>query len=102
MKRAFTLILCFVTVAIGLWILSASHTLDSACTLSAQSGQGPSCVSGVPFQVLGIALTTMGVVSMSIVLIGSIRAARRRLIGQEPSSISTLHQHDVDSLRDVA
>jgi hypothetical protein len=102
MKRALTLILCFVTVAIGLWVLSASQTLDSACTLSAQTGLGTSCVSGVPFQVLGIALATMGVVSMVIVLLTLIRSARRRLTGQGRSTISTLHPHEVESLRDVA
>ncbi|HEY5438365.1 MAG TPA: hypothetical protein VIJ99_05660 [Acidimicrobiales bacterium] len=76
--------------------------MDSACTLSRQTGLGSSCVSGLPFQVFGIALTSMGAVSMVIVLLSSMRASRRRSTGQEQSTISTLHQHEVESLRDVA
>jgi hypothetical protein len=102
MKRALTSILCSVTVVVGLWVMSASQTLDSACTLSAQTGLGTSCVSGVPFQILGIALTALGVVSMIFVALTSIRGARRRLTGQGRSTISTLHPDEVESLRDVA
>jgi len=102
MKRAVTLILCFVTVAVGLWVMSASQTLDSACTLSARTGGGNSCVSGLPFLLLGIALTAAGVTSTIIELSTSIRGSRRKLTRREQSTISTLHQHGDESLRDVA
>jgi hypothetical protein len=100
MKRAVTLVLCLVMVAVGLWVLSASHTLESACTISGQTGGGHSCVNGVPFQLLGLALTAAGVASAIFVLWSSIRA--RRQSRRERSTISTLPQHQVESLRDVA
>ena len=102
MKTAVTSILCLVTIAVGLWVMSASQTLDSACTLSAQTGGGESCVSGLPYYLLGIALTATGVVSMIIALVTSVRSARRNSTRRKRSTISILHQHEVESLRDVA
>ena len=102
MKRAVTLFLCLVTLSVGLWVTRASHTLSSACTLSAQSGGAKACVSGVPFYLLGIALTATGVVSMMIALWASIGVARSKSTRREHSAISTLHRHEDDSLRDVA
>src|SRR5664279_4416831 len=101
MKRAVTLILCLVTVAVGLWVMSASQTLDSACTLSAQTVGSNSCVSGLPYQLLGIALTATGVLCTIIALKTSIRGTRRRLTRREESTISTLRQDGQETLRDV-
>ena len=96
------MILGLATVGVGLWVFTASHALNSACTLSAQSGAGTSCVSGLPFQLLGIALMGTGVVSSIIALVQSIRGIRRRVIHARQSTISTLPRPEIESLREVA
>lgn len=102
MKRTVTLILSVVIIGVGLWVMRASQTLDSACTLSADTGGGPSCVSGLPFDLLGIALTMTGVVSMIIQLLTWVRSARSKSMRREWPKITTLHEYEVESLRDVA
>jgi hypothetical protein len=102
MKRAAPLILCLVTVAVDLWVINASQTLDSVCTLNAHTGGGNACVYGLPFSLLGIALTATGVVSMIIALSSSMRSARRKLTRGQRSAISTLPQPELESLREVA
>lgn len=101
MKRSITLILCLVTIAVGLWVMSGTHTLNSACTLSAQSGGGKACISGLPFYLLGIALIATGAVCMVVALLTLMRSTRKST-RQVTSTISTLHPYEVDSLRDVA
>jgi hypothetical protein len=96
------MVLGVVTAAIGFWLMNASRTLDSACTLSAHSGGGNSCVSGVPFQLLGIALTATGVASTVIALVASIRGIRRKVTHRKHSTITTLARHEVEPLREVA
>jgi hypothetical protein len=83
-------------------MITATHTLNSACTLSAQSGAGGSCVSGLPFYLVGIAFTVVGAASLIVTLVTSIRAARDKSARAEPSTISVLPQHETESLRDVA
>jgi hypothetical protein len=56
----------------------------------------------LPYFLLGIALAATGVVSMIIALLTSIRSARRNSARRERATISILHQHEVESLRDVA
>jgi hypothetical protein len=56
----------------------------------------------LPYYLLGIALTATGVVSMIIALVTSVRSARRNSTRRKRSTISILHQHEVESLRDVA
>jgi len=102
MKRSVTLILCCVNVALGLWLVSGTQTLASACTLSAQSGGGKACVSGLPFYLLGITLIATGAVCMIVTLLTLIRSTRRKSTPEKLSTISTLHPHEADSLRDVA
>ena len=102
MKRTITLILSVATIAVGLWVMRSSQTLDSVCTLSAKSGGGTSCVGGLPFDLLGIALAITGVVSMIIQLLTSIRSARRKSMRREWPAITTLHEYEVELLRDVA
>jgi hypothetical protein len=102
MKRSVTLILCLVVFAVGLWVMSSSQTLDSACTLSARTGGGQACVSGMPFYLLGIALSATGVVSMIVALSTLIRSTSHKSTRRERSTISTLHPQEVESLRDVA
>jgi len=75
--------------------------MDSACTLSARLGNN-SCVVGWPFTLVGVALIATGVISVLIALLTPRRAARRGVAALDQSSISTLPQHDEDSLRDVA
>jgi hypothetical protein len=87
-------------VAVGLWVMSASQTFDAACTLGAQSGGGTICISGLPSLLFGIAITAAGVVCTTITLSTSIRGIRRSR--REQSTISTLHLHGEESLRDVA
>jgi hypothetical protein len=100
-KRAVTLTLCVVTAMVGLWVITASHTLGSACTLSARS-VGNACISGWPFYALGIALTLAGVVSALIAVTKDIRESRQASKRQDPSTISTLHQQGEEPLREVA
>ena len=102
MKRAVTLILCLATVAVGIWVMSASQTLDSACALSARTVGNNSCVSGWPFQLLGIALAATGALCLVIASMRSIRDTRQKLSGREQTSIAILHQKGEESLRDVA
>ena len=102
MKRALTLILSLATAVGGLWTITATHTLNSACTLSAQSGAGGSCVSGLPLYLLGIALTVAGAASLIVTLVTSIRAALDKSARGEPATISVLPHHETGSLRDVA
>jgi hypothetical protein len=99
MKRTVPLILCLVTVAVGIWVLRGAQTLASACTLSASVRGGTGCVTAVPFLLLGIALCAAGAVSMIVVLSRSVRSLRTR---RKQSAVSTLHVHEVESLRDVA
>src|SRR5665213_1952969 len=54
-------------------VMSASQALNSACSLSAQTDGGTSCVSGLRFQLLGVMLTATGAASMIITLLTSIR-----------------------------
>ena len=89
-------------IVIGLWVVSASHTLNSACTLNAHTGVGTSCVSGLPFKLLGIALMMTGGVSVIVQLVGLTRAVRRRSIPRQSPAITTLHEYEVELLRDVA
>lgn len=96
------MILCFVIFGVGLWVMSSSQTLDSVCTLSARTGGGNACVSGVPFYLLGIALCATGVITMIVALSTLKRGARHQSTRREASTVTTLHQHEVDSLRDVA
>jgi 1,4-dihydroxy-2-naphthoate octaprenyltransferase len=102
MKRSVTLILCAGIVAVGLWVIGASHTLDSACTLSAQTGGGTSCVSGFPFFLFGIALIATGIVSVIVAISNSIRDAKRDSARRSRTTISTLRPQANESLRDVA
>jgi hypothetical protein len=102
MKRTVTVILCLVTISVGLWVISASETLGSACTLSSRTGGGNSCVSGLPFYLLGGGLIAVGSANLFVMLVASIRAIRRTSAQPEQSEISTLHHREVDSLRDVA
>jgi hypothetical protein len=102
MKRSVTLILCVVLVAVGLWVINSSHTLDSACALSARTGGGSACVSGMPFYLLGVGLITTGAVAMIVALSALVRGLRANRPRRELSTISTLHAHESESLRDVA
>jgi hypothetical protein len=101
-KRALTLILSLATAVGGLWMINATHSLNSACILSAQSGAGGSCVSGLPFYLTGMALTAIGVVCLIVTLISSLRTRLDKSARVEPSIISVLPQHETESLRDVA
>jgi hypothetical protein len=83
-------------------MITATNTLKSACTLSAQSGAGGPCVSGLPFYLIGIALTVAGAASLIVTLVTSIRAALDTSARGEPSTISVLPQREAESLRDVA
>ena len=96
------MILSLATAIGGLWMIAATHTLNSACILSAQSGAGGSCVSGMPFYLTGIALTGTGVACLIVTLVSSLRARLNRSARVEPSMISVLPQHEPESLRDVA
>jgi hypothetical protein len=96
-KRSITVVLCLVTFGVGLWVMSSSQTLDSACTLSARTGGGNACVSGVPFFLLGIALCATGVITMIVVMSTLVRGAMH-----QGSTVTTLHQREAESLRDVA
>ena len=102
MKRALTAFLGLVTVAVGIWVLNGSQTLMSTCTLDAHSGGGAACDIGFPFLLLGIALITIGTVSIVVALFTLVRDSRRTSARHEGSAISTLHAHEDDSLRDVA
>jgi hypothetical protein len=102
MKRAVILILSVMIVGIGLWVMTASRTLDSACTLSARTGGGSSCVSGVPFVLLGTALAATGIGSMVYQVVAWIRGTRRKSMRREYMAITTLHDYEVELLSDVA
>src|ERR1700693_4326679 len=102
MKRAITLILCFVTIVVGLWVMSGSQTLDSACTLSARTGGGGACVSSWPFYLLGIALIATAVMTTIVALSSLIRDARITGTRREQTTISVLQPPEAESLRDVA
>jgi hypothetical protein len=98
MKRAITLTLSLGVIGVGLWVLTASQTLRTACTLNA----GASCISGLPFDVLGIALATTGAASLLVQVLLWLRAERRRSRPLESPQITTLHEYEVEMLRDVA
>jgi hypothetical protein len=98
MKRAITLTLSLGIIGVGLWVLTASQTLRTACTLNG----GASCISGLPFDLLGIALATTGAVSLLVQVLLWLRAVRRRSRPQASPQITTLHQYEVELLRDVA
>ena len=102
MKRALTVVLSFAIGAVGLWVMSGSRTLTSACTLSAHTGGGTACVSGVPFYLLGIALVATGVLSIIVSLWTLIQSVRHNATRSETSAITTLHPREVGSLREVA
>jgi hypothetical protein len=102
MKRTVTLILSAGIVAVGLWVMTASRTLNSACTLSTQTGGGTSCLPGLPFVLLGVALAATGVVSMVVQLVSWIRAIRRKSMPKEYTAITNLHDYEVELLSDVA
>jgi hypothetical protein len=102
MKRSVTLILCVVLVAVGLWVINSSHTLNSACTLSARTGGGSACVSGMPFFLLGVGLIATAAVTMIVALSALVRSARAYWTRREPSPISTLHAPESEPLREVA
>jgi len=97
-----TLVLCVVTVGVGLWVMNTSQTLDSACTLSARTGGGGACVSGMPFYLLGIALIATGAVTAVVALSTLVRRMRHESARRERSTITTLHAPESESLRDVA
>src|ERR1700722_788550 len=101
-KRSATWILCLVTVAVGLWVMRSAETLNSACTLSAKSGGGTGCVSGTPFFLLGIALCATGAVTLIVALLTLVRSRFVEPVPQEQPSIVTLHELEVEFLRDVA
>ena len=96
------MILSLATAVSGLWMITATNTLNSACILSTHSGAGGPCVSGLPFYLLGIALTVAGAASLIVTLATSIRAALDKSARGEPSTISVLPQRETESLRDVA
>ena len=96
------MILSSATAVGGLWMIAATNTLNSACTLSTQSGAGGPCVSGLPFYLVGIALSATGVACLIVTLVTSLRAALNKSARGEPSAISILRQHETESLRDVA
>jgi hypothetical protein len=102
MKKSVTLILCLVTVGVGLWVMRSSQTLNSACTLSTKTGGGTGCVSGTPFFLLGIALCATGAVSLIVALLTLMRIKVLKPVRQEQPSIATLHELEVEFLRDVA
>jgi hypothetical protein len=102
MKRAAIMTLSVAIAAVGFWVMTASHTLNSACTLSAQTGGGTSCVSGLPFVLLGIALAATGAGSMIFQLLAWIRGNRRKSMRQAYTAITTLHDYEVELLSDVA
>ena len=102
MKRTVLLILSVATIGVGLWVMTSSRILDSACTLSATTGGGTSCVSGLPFQLLGVALATTGAITIIVQLFAIARSMRRRSMPQEFPAITTLHDYEVETLRDVA
>ena len=101
MKRSIAVILCLATMAVGLWVVSGSQTLNSTCTLSAQTGGGTACVSGLPFFFVGILTIAAGAVCMFVTLLALTRSRRLRARHVQ-STISTLHPNEIDSLRDVA
>jgi hypothetical protein len=96
MKRAITLTLSLGIIGVGLWVLTASQTLRTACTLNG----GASCINGLPFDLLGIALATTGAVSLLIQVLTWLRVVRRKPV--ESPQITTLHEYEVELLRDVA
>ena len=102
MKRLATVMLCFVIFAVGLWVISGSRTLDSACALSARTTGNQACISGTPFFLLGVGLCVTGVVSLVVALWTMTRRRRSTSLRHEPSAVSTLHRDEVESLRDVA
>jgi hypothetical protein len=97
-----TLTLSVGIVAVGLWVMTATQTLRTACTLSAQTGGGSSCISGLPFDLLGIALAITGAVSLLVQVLSWLRDVRRRSTALESPPITTLHEYEVELLRDVA
>jgi hypothetical protein len=100
MKRAVTLTLSVGIIAVGLWVMTASQTLHTACTLDARTGVTTSCISGLPFDLLGIALATTGAVSLLIQVLTWLRVVRRTPVASP--QITTLHEYEVELLRDVA
>jgi hypothetical protein len=102
MKRSVTLILACATVAVGLWVISSSQTLDSVCTFSARTGGGSACISGVPFYLLGIALIATGAVTVIVALATLVRRMRHQSARRARSTITALHPQETESLRDVA
>ncbi len=95
------MVLSLVTVAVGVWVLSGTQTLNSACTLRGQPVVG-ACDYRLPFYLLGAALMALGAVTLIVTIVTQLRAARRESIRRAGSTISTLHSQDVDPLRDVA
>lgn len=102
MKKTATVVLSLVTVAVGVWVLSGTQTLNSACTLRGQPVGVGACDYRLPFYLLGAALMALGAVTLMVTIVTQLRTARRKSIRRAGSTISTLHSHDVDPLRDVA
>ncbi len=102
MKRAITLTLSLAIIAVGAWVMQASQTLHTACTLNASTGGSTSCISGLPFDILGVALATAGAVSLLVQIVTWIRSTRRWSKPQVSPAITTLHEYEVELLRDVA
>ena len=98
MKRVVTLTLSVGIIAVGLWVMTASQTLHTACTLNG----GTSCISGLPFDLLGIALAVTGAVSLLVQVLLWLRAVRRRSTPLASPQITNLHEYEVELLRDVA
>lgn len=96
------MLLCLVTVAVGLWVMRGSQTLNAACTLNARTGGGGTCVSGLPFYLLGLMLIAIGAVTMIVALVTLLRSVRRNVTPHEQPTITTLHELEVEFLRDVA
>ncbi len=94
--------LCFVMFGVGLWVISGSQTLESACALSVRTLGNASCIPGTPFFLLGVGLCVAAVVSMIVALWSLMRGRRSSSLGREHSTVSELHTHEDEELRDVA
>lgn len=96
------MILGLAAVATGLWVVSAVHVLNSACTISADTAGGGTCVSGIPYYIFGVAITAIGVMSMMLTLFAMLRSRHRESALVDQSPITVLRHHESETLRDVA
>jgi hypothetical protein len=101
-KRTATVILGLAAVATGLWVVSAVHVLNSACSINAETFGGGTCVSGVPYYIIGFSITAIGVVSIVLTLFAMLRRGRPESALVKQSPISTLRHHESEILRDAA